>query len=179
MAETTGYLHPAAARRRKGHSRGSCVYAQIQLIEQLFRSGAPDLKRNRLHFEHGENVLFHRQLAKNRWLLGQIANAILPRPEIHGYPRNIDVVYKNLSRIGSDKTDNHVKAGGLARHHWGPATRPLRPDRLQGLRRELPDDLIRLADFVCTKFLHSFRNHGSGSLPWKHRHSPRRYHRDH
>ena len=115
-----------------------------------------------MHFEHGENVLFHRQLAKNGWLLGQIADAILPRPQIHGNPRDIDFIDENLSRIGSDQTDNHVKAGGLA-----GAIGTQQPDHfaLADLKVYAPNHLtalIRLADFVCTKFLHSFRNTGLG-----------------
>ncbi len=115
-----------------------------------------------MHFEHGENVLFHRQLTKNAGLLGQIADPILPRPQVHGNPRDIDFIDKDLSRIGSDQTDNHVKAGGLA-----GAIGAQQPNHfaLADLKVYAPNHLtalIRLADFVCTKLLHSFRNPGLG-----------------
>ncbi len=70
------------------------------------------------------------------------------------------IIDKNLPGIGSDETDNDVKAGGLA-----GAIGAQQPNHfaLADLKVYAPNHLttlIRLADFVCTKFLHSFRNTG-------------------
>ena len=84
-------------------------------------------RRDVLHFEHGEDVFLHRQLAEDRRLLGQIADAVLPGPHVHGNAGDIFAVGEDVAGIRSDQADNHVEAGGLCRRRSGPAGRPLRP----------------------------------------------------
>jgi hypothetical protein len=115
-----------------------------------------------LHFEDSEDIFLDRELAKDGWLLRQIADAVFAGPEVHGDPGDIDIIGKYLSGIGSDEADNDVKASSLA----------------GAIGSEQPDDLplgdfkvdpanylpafIGLTDFVCTKLLHSFCDPGLG-----------------
>jgi len=70
--------------------------------------------------------------------------------------------YKNLARIGSDQTDNHVKAGGLAGTIGAQQPNHFALTDFKVYAPNYLTALIRLADFVCAKFLHSFRNTGLG-----------------
>ena len=136
--------------------------SQIKLVQQLFRARAPDFQRNRLHLKHSKDVLFHRQLTKNAGLLREIADPKLPRPEVHGNARDIDLIDEDLARIGNDQTDNHVKASGLARAIGAEQTYHFALADLEVYTPNHLATLIGLADFVCTKLLHSFGNPGLG-----------------
>ena len=72
------------------------------------------------------------------------------------------MIDKDLARIGNDQTDNHVKACGLAGAIGAEQAYYFALADLEVYTPNHLATLIRLADFVCTKLLHSFRNAGLG-----------------
>ena len=67
-----------------------------------------------MSLQHGQNVLFHSQLAENGSFLRKVADAILPRPQIHGHVGDVVLVDENSTRIGGDQAHNGVEGCGLA-----------------------------------------------------------------
>ena len=89
--------------------------AQAELLDQLLGARAPLLPAQRLRLQHRQNVVLHRQLAEDRRLLRQIADAVLPRAQVHRQPRNVVAVGHNAPRVRPHQSDDHVEAGRLAR----------------------------------------------------------------
>src|SRR5262249_16275906 len=77
-AERACDLTSASLTTRKRVSHIVANVAKPQLVDQLVTLATALLPRDRLHFQHGHNVLFHRELAKNRGFLGQVADSIVP-----------------------------------------------------------------------------------------------------
>src|SRR6185312_298917 len=105
--------------------------------------------------QHGENVFFHRQFAKDRGLLRQIADPKIPRPLVHRRARDVLVVHQDASRIRPDQAHNHVKTRRFARA-IGPqqANHLALPD----VEAHAPDHLpstVGLADLFGRQGLHS------------------------
>ena len=75
------HASPLAARKRVA-ARGADV-AQVELVDQPLGPGAAFAVAQRLRLQHGQDVLFDSQLAKDRRLLGQIADAEVARAQIH------------------------------------------------------------------------------------------------
>jgi len=66
-----------------------------------------------LRLEDGEDILLHRELAEDRWLLRQIADAKIPRTQVHRHARNVGIVHHDASGLRHDQSYDHVKAGCL------------------------------------------------------------------
>ena len=92
---------------------------QPQLVDQLLHSLATLMPRDRLGFQHGENVLLNRELPENRRLLGEIADPELPRPLVHGHVGDFILIHEDPARIRGDQADYHVE-----RRRFASAVRP-------------------------------------------------------
>src|SRR5215471_2438582 len=68
---------------------------------------------NRLRFEHSQNVVFYGQLAEDRRLLRQVADAKVPRTEVHRYVRDLLIVDDDPAGVGGDEAYDDVKTGSL------------------------------------------------------------------
>lgn len=93
-----------------------------------------------MHFEHGQNVLFHGQPAKDRSFLRQIADAEA-RATIHRHPRHFIAVDRDHAFIHRHEAGDHVETGGLAG--------AVRPEQANGLatphnQRHAVDDAARV-----------------------------------
>ena len=80
-------------------------------------------------FQNGKNVVLYGHAAKDRYFLGQIADA-KPGPPIHRQCGDIEAVKDNLAAFRRNQPGNRIKAGGLARtvrakqrHNLAPAER--------------------------------------------------------
>ena len=87
--------------------------SQVQLLNQLLRPRAARLPAQLLCLQHGENVLLDRQLAKDRGLLRQVADAEAPGPQIHGHARDIFIVDQHPSGIRRNQANDDVKTCSL------------------------------------------------------------------
>ena len=95
-------------------------------MEQLLAALPPFVFAQRERLENREDVLFHRHLAEDRFLLRQITHPE-PRPLIHRIFRHIRAGKNHAAAVWPNESDDHVKAG-----------------RLTGaVRAEEPDDLAR------------------------------------
>ncbi len=72
------------------------------------------MPRNRLRFQHRQDVVFDRQLAEDRRLLRQVADPEVPRPKVHRNIGDILVVDDYPAGVGGNEADNDVKAGGFS-----------------------------------------------------------------
>src|SRR5207244_5860859 len=86
----------------------------LDLTEQRLEFGlAPSAVR--LHdFEHGANVLFDVEAAKDRGFLRQVADA-QPCPLIHRKVGHVAAVEFNLAAISLDQASDRIERGGLSR----------------------------------------------------------------
>ena len=131
--------------------------AEVQLVDQLFRAGSPFAIAQRLRFQHRQDVLLSGQLAKNRRLLGKIADAEVPRPQVHRHPRDVGLVHQHAPAFGLHQPYDHVKAGCLAgairaqqAHHFAAG------DSQVNVPYNLPP-LIALTDPLGNQCLHASR----------------------
>src|SRR5664279_3459 len=86
---------------------------QSELVNQPLLSLATFVPRNRLRFQHRENVVLDRQLAEDRRLLRQITDAEVPCPKVHGNIGNILVIDDYATGIAGDESNNNVEAGSF------------------------------------------------------------------
>src|SRR6185312_397136 len=87
--------------------------SQPQLINQLVTFSPPFLPGNSLNFKDGHDVFFHRQLAKNRWFLRQVADSVVSRPQVHGNVSNIFPINQNAATVRWHQAYRHIKTGGF------------------------------------------------------------------
>ena len=102
-------LAPRQRVRRRRRERG-----QVQLRKQLAQPRAPRRAVGAERFQNGKNILFDREPAKDRRLLGKIANP-LPRADVHRIVGDIAAVQLHASRVWRREPDRHVKGRRLAR----------------------------------------------------------------
>ena len=68
-------------------------------------------------FQHGHDVFFDGQFAKNRFFLRQIAHTEI-RALVHRHARHLFAGKDDSSRVRHDETDDHVKRGRFAGTIW-------------------------------------------------------------
>src|SRR5579875_1493745 len=113
-AERPGNLHPPAlAAGERVAARGADM-AKVELVDEPLGPHAPFAKIKRLSFEHGQNIFLDRKLAKDRWLLRQVADAEVARAQVHRRMGDVGRVHQDAAGLRRDQADNHVKAGGFA-----------------------------------------------------------------
>src|SRR3974390_3042884 len=69
---------------------------------------------NGLGFQHGQNVVFHSQLAEDGRLLRQVANAKVSCPQVHGNIGNVLIVDYHPAGVSGNEADDDVETGGFA-----------------------------------------------------------------
>ena len=106
--------------RRRSPPDNVCAGA----CEQRAQSGSAGRRVQSLGLENRQDVLFHRQAAKDRRLLRKVSNA-LPRANIHRVVRDVVAVQNHAAGIWCGQTHRHVKS----RRFTSP------------IRTEQPDDL--------------------------------------
>src|SRR5271167_724325 len=67
-----------------------------------------------LRFENRQDVLLDRELAKHRSLLREVADAVLPCPQIHRDVSNVVVVDQDSTRVRGDEANDGVEGCSLA-----------------------------------------------------------------
>src|SRR5271156_5078947 len=112
--EAAGDLDATPFAARQGVAAGLADVLDIELLEELLGARAAGFAGDVLHLEHGEDVLFDGELAEDRGLLREIADAVLARPHVHGNAGDVFSVGEDVAGIGRDEADDHVEAGRLA-----------------------------------------------------------------
>ena len=113
-AQAAGNLDASPFATGKRIAAGLADVAQVQLFDQLFGTGAPGLAGNVLDLQHRQNVFLDRKLAEDRWLLRQIADAVMAGPHVHRDAGDVFSIGEDTAGIRRDQTDDHVKAGCLS-----------------------------------------------------------------
>src|SRR5208283_712478 len=106
-------LHPAPLAPRKRITPVLPNHSETQLLDQSLHSLAALVPRNILGFEHSQDVVLDRQLAKDRRLLRQVTDSVVPRPQIHRDISDVLVIDQDSPGIGLDQSDDDIKAGGF------------------------------------------------------------------
>src|SRR6185503_5828795 len=96
----------------------------VEFIEQRVEFGLALLAAGLDHLEHGANILFDSEAAKDRGFLRQVADAE-PRALIHRQLGHVMAVEFDGAAIGLDQSGDHVEHRGLA-----GAVRTQQADRL-------------------------------------------------
>ena len=79
-----------------------------EFFQQLFESLELFASAQTCGLEHCENVLRRRHFSKNRRLLRQVPDT-QSRPQIHRKIREILIAEKNIARVGTFKTNDHIE----------------------------------------------------------------------
>src|SRR5439155_20389281 len=104
----------AAALAAGQRDRGRFAQARdVELIEQRVEFGFALLAVGLDDLEHGANILFHGEAAKNRGFLRQVADAE-PRALIHRQPGHVRAVEFDGAAVRLDQSGDHVEHRGLA-----------------------------------------------------------------
>jgi hypothetical protein len=111
--QAAGDLDSAAFTARKGVAASASDVGDAEFFEQLIETGEPLGPLHRHRFEHRQDVLLGRHLAKDRSLLRQIPEA-KTGPQVHRQAGHILAIEVNDASLGGFETDEHVKAGRLA-----------------------------------------------------------------
>src|SRR6185369_9566536 len=114
----------AALAARERDRRRFAQPRDVEFIEQRIEFGLALLATGLDHLEHGANILLHREAAKDRGFLRQIADAE-SRALIHRQLGDVVAVQFDGATIRLDQASDHVEHGGLA-----GAVRTKQADRL-------------------------------------------------
>ena len=109
---------PFAARQRQ--RRGAAQMLDREIAQQLLQPLAPLQRVAQRDFQHGHDILFDGQPAKDRHFLRQIADPQTRAAE-HRQGGGIGAVNHHLTGIGRHQTGDAIKTGRLAR--------PVRPQQ--------------------------------------------------
>ena len=82
-------------------------------MKQLIATVPPLGLVQRKCFQNRKNILFHRHLPKDRFLLRQITHPE-PGPFVHGVVCDIGARKNHAAAVWPDQTNDHVKTRGLA-----------------------------------------------------------------
>ena len=126
MGESPGDLHAPALPTGKLESHGAPDLGEAELHEADFHPVPALLATEPGLLQHGKQVVFHGQAAKNAAFLGQIGQSFAGAP-VHGEAGNVLPVEKDLSPVRANHPYNHIESGGLAR-----AVRPHQPHDFTG-----------------------------------------------
>ena len=85
-----------------------------QLVEQPFEPAPPLRVVDVQRLEDGQDVFFHRQLAKDRWLLRQVPDSG-PGTQIHRQCRDVALVEPDGAFVGPNQPGDHVERRRLPR----------------------------------------------------------------
>ena len=114
MPACARYFDAAALAARQRHSEALAHMRNTQFSQDLFQ---PFLTRSVIEagasLENGHDVVFDRQLAENRSLLRQVADAGMGAL-VHRKVRDVAVVDGHGAGVGRHEADDHVERGGLA-----------------------------------------------------------------
>src|SRR5437667_3264652 len=113
-AKRAGDLHPATLAAGERITAIAANVAQAELLDKPLHALAALMPGNRLRLEDCKNVFFHRQLAKDRGLLRQIADAMHPRAQIHRNIGDVFAIEQHPALIERGEADDHIKGGCLA-----------------------------------------------------------------
>ena len=108
-----GDLDPPPLAARKGQRRGAPQVGNREFGQQVVERGLALLADRFDHLEHGADVVLHRKAAKDRGLLGQIADAHAGAA-VHRQVGEIVAIEGDGPVVGRDQTGNQVEACRLA-----------------------------------------------------------------
>src|SRR5690606_13622693 len=117
--ERAGNLYAAALATRQGQGGVLSDVRNLQLADQGFQALVDIVLADaatvivQLQLQHGADVFFDRQSAKDGGILGQIGQA-QARPLVHGHGSNGRAINFNTACIGGHNAHNHIEAGGFA-----------------------------------------------------------------
>uniref|UniRef100_A0A1I7Y9Y7 RNA polymerase beta subunit n=1 Tax=Steinernema glaseri TaxID=37863 RepID=A0A1I7Y9Y7_9BILA len=109
-----GNLHPAPLTTGQAHAQVVADVADVKFLQQAFKLLAATIAVEFLAgLEDRHDVVGHRQLAKDRGFLRQVADAGTCAT-MHGLVADVQVVDQHAALVGLYQADDHVEAGGLA-----------------------------------------------------------------
>src|SRR5690554_887159 len=112
--QRTGNFYTPPLASRQGHPEAVLDVGNMKLLQQGFQSLQSLLAVEVAPgFENGEDIIAHRELAKYRGFLGQVADTGAGTA-MDGRARQVLFVDKDPALIGCHQTGDHIKAGGLA-----------------------------------------------------------------
>jgi hypothetical protein len=127
---------------------------QAKLNDQRLHLGAALRPGDRLRLQHGQYILFHGQLAKDRGLLRQITDPEVTRPQVHRHLGDIFFASQNSPGVRTGETNNHVETGCLAGAVGAQQAHDLTPGDREGNSIDDSSSAVTLADLFCRKRLH-------------------------
>ena len=110
---------------------------QSHLRQQLLCAFAPLLRRNRQRLQYRQEILFHRQLAEHRRLLGKVADAAAS-PQVHGEVGDIVPVQEDATRNPERPNQPGCKRWSSYPRRSVPTGRRLHPGRSPGPAHQRP-----------------------------------------
>ena len=125
-----GDLQPAALATRQGDGGRLAQVADVEFLEQRVEFAFALLPVLLDDLEHRADVGFHRQPAKDRRFLRQVADAEAG-PPVHRHGRDVEAVDLDRALVDGHQAGHHVEAGGLAR--------AVGPEQADGLARAYAD----------------------------------------
>src|SRR5687767_6084232 len=113
-----------------------------EFVEQILRAPVALRARKTHRLKHRQEVLFDGELAEDRRLLRQIADAAL-RAQIHRQLGDVVFAERDLAAVRAHQADDHVERGGFSR-----AVRPEETDdlALPDLDGDVAHDLSTFVD---------------------------------
>src|SRR5690606_12440643 len=112
--QRAGNLDAAAFATGQAHAEVVANVADVELLQQAFQFFAPAVAVEVLAgLEDGHDVVGHRQFAKDRGFLRQVADTGTGAA-VHGLVADIEAVDQYAPLFCLDQADDHVEAGGLA-----------------------------------------------------------------
>src|SRR5690606_30935855 len=147
-----GNLGPSTLATGQAHPQAVTQMVDMEFTQQRIQLALAALLVEVLaRLQDGHDVVRHAELAEDRGLLRQIADAA-PCPPVHGQMGDILAVDHDVAAVGPHQTDVHVETGGLA-----GAVGAEEPDHLAAvaLQRDILDHaagLVGLGQMAGFKF---------------------------
>src|SRR5690606_22086730 len=112
-----GDLDPPTLAPGKRRTHGLSDVTDLKLAQELVEQLGPLRTRDSRHLHDRDEVVLDRHLAKNRHVLGKIADTFLC-PDMHGQMGDILIAHHDLTLVRVKQPDHHIKARGLTGAIW-------------------------------------------------------------
>ena len=105
---------PAAFAAGQRHGFTASEFGDAELLQQLVAASTSILAFHAEHFHDAQQIVLHRELAKDTRLLREVAHAAFARPAMHGPIGHVSTAEPYLPGVGLGHSASHAKGGCLA-----------------------------------------------------------------